>query len=105
MDIDLNSLWESLRSASVGGVPLILYTFGLVEFLKKIQKNGQPWLQGNALTVASAVIGLLFFGTFKLSGMFSVIQPWLELVVFGLGGAFATSGIYDFIKSRTVKLQ
>lgn len=102
MDIDLSALWQSLQSAIVGGVPLIIYTFGLVEFLKKIKKaDGQPWIQGNALTIASAIVGLVFFGTFKLSGMYPVIQPWLELVVFGLGGALATSGIYDFVKART----
>lgn len=82
----------------VGVVPLILLTLGLVEFSKQLGVK-KKWL-----LVEAMLVGMLFYGAQMYSDMNPVIKPWLELIVFGLGGGLATSGIYDLVKKSGVKL-
>lgn len=83
---------EIFNSVMVGAVPLILITLGLVEFSKSLGVEGK-WL-----TIEAMAIGVLFYGAQMASQMYPVIAPWVELIVFGLGGGLATAGLYDFSK-------
>lgn len=83
---------EIFSNVQVGIVPLILITLGLVEFSKRLG------LEGKALLVEAMVIGVVFYGAQMLAEMYPVIAPWVQLIVFGLGGGLATTGLYDFSK-------
>jgi hypothetical protein len=78
----------------IAGVPLIVMVLGLVEFSKQLG------VKGKGLMVLAMVVGTLFYGTHKAAEMYPVIAPWLELVVYGLGGGVAATGIYDLINKR-----
>lgn len=85
---------EIFKEVMVGAVPLIVITLGLVEFSKRLG------VKGKSLMVLAMVVGALFYGTQMASEMFPAIAPWLNLVVFGLGGGLATTGIYDLVNKR-----
>lgn len=85
---------EIFKNVMVGAVPLIVITLGLVEFSKRLG------LKGKALLIEAMAIGVVFYGAQMASEMWPVIEPWLNLVVFGLGGGLATTGIYDVINKR-----
>lgn len=75
----------------VQGVPLIFVVMGLVEYVKKLG------LTGNAVTVASMVIGLLF-GVgymFANTGVPADFGGWFGYGVYGIGLGLVASGIYD----------
>ena len=84
----------------VGGIPLLIVIFGLVEFCKTIGLTGR-WL-----TVASLLLGLAFGIAFKISqgGMPIGFAGWFLVVVFGLALGLVTSGLYDFANARWPKV-
>ena len=86
-----------LSQLLVGGIPLLIVIFGLVEFSKTLG------LKGNWLTIFSLFLGLAFGFAYKIaeSGVPSSFAGWFVMVVFGLALGLITSGFYDFADKRT----
>lgn len=84
----------------VGGVPLLVVIFGLVEFAKRLG------LKGNWLTVASLALGIGFgiAYRFAVDGAPSGYPAWFAVVIFGLALGLVTSGLYDFANTRFPKV-
>lgn len=80
--------------AIVNGIPLVLLIAGLVAFAKTMG------LQGKALTITSALLGLGFGAALQISehGVPVDFAGWLALLVYGLGLGVFTSGAYDLVK-------
>jgi hypothetical protein len=86
---------EDLTSLLVGGIPLIIVIFGLVEFSKKLG------LSGNWLLAFSLALGTFFGIAYKLSlAMPAGLADWFAVIIFGLALGLIASGIYDFASSR-----
>lgn len=82
-------------SFAIGGVAILPLVIGLVEFAKKFG------LAGNALTGLSAALGFVFIAlayAIETGLMPEAAVPWIALVVVGLGGGLAASGLYDLGK-------
>ena len=80
--------------AIINGIPLVLLIAGLVAFAKSMG------LQGKALTILSALLGLLFGAAMQISehGIPVDFAGWLGLVTYGLALGVGTSGMYDLVK-------
>ena len=80
----------------VGGIPLMVVIFGLVEFSKSLG------LAGRWLTVFSLLLGLTFGMAYRISvnGMPATFTDWFATVLFGLALGLITSGFYKFIDNR-----
>ena len=89
-----------LSQLLVGGIPLLIVIFGLVEFSKTLG------LKGNWLTIFSLFLGLAFGFAYKIaeSGVPSSFAGWFVMVVFGLALGLITSGFYDFADKRTSRV-
>jgi hypothetical protein len=89
-----------LTQLLVGGIPLLVVIFGLVEFSKSFG------LQGKWLTAFSMVLGLVFGAAYKIAedGVPAVFSAWFVLVVFGLALGLVASGFYDFANKRFPKI-
>jgi hypothetical protein len=85
-----------LTQLLVGGIPLLVVIFGLVEFIKSFG------LKGHWLTASSLALGLAFGTAYKIaeSGVPASFSGWFVLVVFGLALGLITSGFYDFADKR-----
>lgn len=77
----------------VGGIPLIVLILGLVEFIKKFK------VSGNALIIASMVVGTAFGVIYKASLEYTLVNKYFEWAVFGLACGLAASGLYDFAQA------
>lgn len=80
---------------SIGGVTLFLLILGLVEVAKKLG------VSGNGSMILSICLGGAFFGLFKANeaGLIPAqAMLWTEVVVYGLGGGLAATGLYDLSK-------
>ena len=75
---------------SMGGLSVLV--FGLVEFVKKFG------VQGEKLTAISAAIGGALSVFFYLAVRYDAVREWYVMVAFGILGALAASGLYDFTK-------
>ncbi len=91
---------NDLAQLFVGGIPLIIVIFGLVEFSKSIG------LSGKILTIVSLLLGLVFGIAYKIAetGLPSGFAAWFVVVVFGLALGLITSGFYDFADKRMPKI-
>jgi hypothetical protein len=80
----------------IGGIPLMVVIFGLVEFIKSLG------LKGNWLTVVSLLLGFVFGGCYQISklGMPATFAEWFSAIVFSLAIGLATSGFYKFVTAR-----
>jgi hypothetical protein len=89
-----------LTQLLVGGIPLLVVIFGLVEFIKSFG------LKGNWLTGASLFLGLVFGFAYKIAeaGVPATFAGWFVMVVFGLALGLITSGFYDFADKRLPKV-
>ncbi len=89
-----------LTSLLVGGIPLLVIIFGLVEFVKSFGAAGKT------LTAISALLGLLFGIAYQisLSGFPAGFAGWFTVIVFGLALGLVASGFYDFANSRFPKI-
>jgi hypothetical protein len=89
-----------LSQLLVGGIPLLIVIFGLVEFSKTLG------LKGNWLTIFSLFLGLAFGFAYKIaeSGVPASFAGWFVMVVFGLALGLITSGFYDFADKRLPKV-
>jgi len=81
-------------NAIINGIPLVLLIAGLVAFAKTMG------LQGKALTILSAGLGLAFGAALQISegGVPVDFDGWFGLIVYGLGLGVGTSGMYDLVK-------
>ena len=88
-----------LTTLLVGGIPLLVIIFGLVEFSKTFGLKGQ-WL-----TAFSLFLGLLLGIAYKLAteAMPTNFAGWFTVIIFGLALGLTTSGFYNFLDSRTSK--
>ena len=89
-----------LTTLLVGGIPLLVVIFGLVEFSKSFGLKGQ-WL-----TALSMLLGLGFGFAFKIAteGVPAGFAGWFTVIVFGLALGLTTSGFYKFLDSRLNKV-
>ena len=80
--------------AIINGVPLLFVVGGLVAFAKTLG------LQGKALTVLSAVLGLAVGAASQISlhGLPADFAGWFGLAIYGLALGVVTSGVYDLVK-------
>jgi len=80
----------------IGGIPLVVVIFGLVEFAKVFG------LAGKWLTLFSLVLGVAFGVTYKLATAAIPVDfaGWFVVVIFGLALGLVTSGLYDFVNNR-----
>jgi hypothetical protein len=89
-----------LTQLLVGGIPLLIVIFGLVEFSKSLG------LKGNWLTIFSLILGIAFGVAYKFaeSGVPSGFAGWFVMIIFGLALGLITSGFYDFADKRMPKI-
>jgi hypothetical protein len=89
-----------LTKLLVGGIPLLVVIFGLVEFIKAFGVKGY-WLTG-----ISMLLGLVFGFCYKIaeSGLPVGFAAWFVVFVFGLALGLITSGFYDFADKRMPKI-
>ena len=80
----------------IGGIPLLVVIFGLVEFSKSLG------LAGRWLTVFSLLLGLAFGVAFRIAttGVPFDFPGWFTVVIFGLALGLTTSGFYKFVDAR-----
>ena len=83
----------------VGGVPLLVVIFGLVEFTKSLG------MKGRGLTIISLLLGIFFGIAYRIAmdGIPVGYAAWFIVVFFGLALGLITSGFYDFANSRFPK--
>ena len=79
----------------VGGIPIALVIFGLVEFSKTFG------LAGKWLTALSMFLGVVLGILYKMatSGI-PVGFGWFEVAIFGLALGLTASGFYKFVDAR-----
>jgi hypothetical protein len=85
-----------LTQLLVGGIPLLLVIFGLIEFVKTLG------LKGRWLTITSMLLGIAFGVAYRFSvdGAPIGFAPWFVVIIFGLALGLITSGFYDFANDR-----
>ncbi|MGD0752827.1 MAG: hypothetical protein ABSA23_15640 [Anaerolineales bacterium] len=91
---------NDFTSLLVGGVPLMIVIFGLVEFSKSLG------LVGRKLAIVSMLLGVAFGIAYQiaLQGLPSAFPNWFSIFVYGLALGLVTSGFYDFADSRLPKV-
>lgn len=87
---------SDLTQLLVGGTPLLLVIFGLIEFIKSLG------LKGRWLTITSLLLGIAFGVAyrFSLNGIPVGFAAWFVVIIFGLALGLITSGFYDFANKR-----
>lgn len=90
---------EQLPELLIGGIPIILIVFAIVEEVK-------AWgVDGNILRVVSIVVGFALAVLAQLQGGLPTdLSGWLVTVVYGVIYGLSASGAYDFMKARIAKL-
>jgi hypothetical protein len=85
----------------VGGIPLLVVIFGLVEFIKSFG------LKGNWLTVISMLLGLAFGIAYHFAqdGIPAGFSAWFVVIIFGLSLGLIASDFYDFANKRFPKVE
>jgi hypothetical protein len=88
-----------LTQLLVGGIPLLVVIFGLVEFSKTFGLSGR-WL-----TLVSLLLGIAFGVAYKIAteGVPVGFAGWFVMLIFGLALGLITSGFYDFANQRMPK--
>ena len=84
---------------AIGGVNLILLVLGCVEAAKRLGISGQGSF------IMALVCGVAFTGLWQAmnTGLVpEVALPWIRVVIVGLGGGVAATGIYDIGKKVLV---
>lgn len=90
---------SEFASASVAGIPLVVFVIGAVAWLKQLG------VQGRALTASSMVIGLVFGGGYQVfaSGVPVDFAGWFAAVFYGLALGLVASGVYKAGESLLLK--
>lgn len=84
----------------IGNISMIVLVIGLVEAAKKLG------LRGSACQVLAIALGALMIGlsqAIQLDMIPADTLPWIDIVIVGLGGGLAASGIFDLIKRQIKK--
>lgn len=84
-----------LNGIEIGGVSLLLLVLGLVEAAKRLGVNG------NKSFVLALILGGLLTGLHQAisQGLLpDAVLPWITVIVVGLGGSLAATGLYDLSK-------
>jgi hypothetical protein len=91
---------NDFTSLLVGGIPLMVVIFGLVEFSKSLG------LAGKILTIFSMLLGVAFGVAYQIaiSGAPASFAAWFTIVIYGLALGLVASGFYDFADSRLPKI-
>ena len=89
------------KTFEIGGVSVIILVLGIVEASKRWGLKG-TWLQVFSFGLGFVLVGLS--ATIGAGLIPEVAVPWITIVVYGLGGALAANGLYDFAKKALVKL-
>lgn len=79
----------------IGGVSVLLLVLGIVEAAKQFGLKGRG---SKALAIA---LGVFFVGLTQAmeTGLIpEVALPWITMVVIGLGGGLAATGMYDLAR-------
>ena len=87
---------------AIGGVNLILLVLGWVEAAKRLGISGQGSF------IMALFCGALFAGLWQAMNTGLVPEaalPWIRVVIVGLGGGVAATGIYDLGKKMVVGAQ
>jgi len=91
MGVDVGSL-------SIGGVTLLALVIGIVEASKQFGAKGGTC---KALALALGFVFVALASTMERELIPAGAVPYVEIVVVGLGGALAATGIYDLIRKRS----
>lgn len=81
----------------IAGINIIVLVLGIVEAAKRLG------VEGKGSFVLALVVGFGGGGMFYAlnNGLLpAVVQPWVEMVVFGLAFGLAATGLYDLQKQR-----
>lgn len=91
----------NFQTLLVGGIPLLVVIFGLVEFIKSLG------LKGKWLTVVSLLLGAAFGIAYQIAtgGLPTGYAGWFVTVFFGLALGLIASGFYDFANKRFPKTE
>jgi hypothetical protein len=91
---------NDFTSLLVGGIPLMIVIFGLIEFSKSLG------LSGKKLTIFSLLLGLAFGIAYQIAttGVPGGFAAWFGVMIYGLALGLVTSGFYDFANSRLPKI-
>jgi hypothetical protein len=82
-------------TVEIGGVTLFLLVLGIVEAAKKFG------ISGNGAFALSLILGVIFAALAQAINLGTIPASWLpivEIIVVGLAGGLATTGLYDFAK-------
>jgi len=74
----------------INGVVAIPFVIGWVAFIKDMGLQNPKWLR-----LIGVVLGAVAFTVPELAKMYPVIEPWVNLAFYGLGGGLAAGGLYD----------
>lgn len=74
---------------AVDAVLVLGAILGLVEFLKQVGLNGDVKIRFASMGVG-VVLGILF----QLQEMYPVIQPWFQVVIYGIVMGLTASGLF-----------
>ena len=81
----------------IGPFSIILIIAGIVELIKKLG------VQGNKLILISCAVGLVIGVIFKINEMYPAVQPYIEILIYGIAFGLSASGLYDITKKFTAK--
>jgi hypothetical protein len=87
-----------LSGLVINGISLLAIIFGLVESAKRLG------VKGNQLTWLSMGVGVVLCICYQVAQMYQVFNVWFAVIVFGLAGGLAATGIYDFANVRWPKV-
>lgn len=83
----------------IGGIPVIVLVIGIVEACKNFGVTGK-WSQVLALALGAFFVGLA--QAINAGLIPSAALPWIEVVVIGIGGGLAATGLYDLSRKLLV---
>lgn len=83
-------------NAIIKGVPLILVTLGLVEWIKRLGVEGK-WINGASMAIG-IILGLLYQVSIQIPADFA---GWFSAAVYGMALGLVASGVYDAVKSAS----
>jgi hypothetical protein len=81
----------------LGGIPVIVLVIGIVEAAKRFG------LRGKGCQILAMVLGGVLVGLSQAieTAMIPVdFVPWINIIVMGMGGSLAATGIYDMLKKQ-----
>ncbi len=83
-----------LSTFTLNPLTLALLILGIVEFIKKFG------LTGNKLMLVSMGVGMLFAIVYRFHEIYPPLEPYIEIVFFGVAAGLCASGIYSFVNNR-----